>query len=99
MVLVPGTVGNITLLANNTLTWSEPPNPNLCTINSYLIDVINNDDGTLYQYEGTKDKYFYEFKDSLDMCQTYIFEVHALTNESVLGDSETYAATTPPSES
>lgn len=99
MVSAPGTVGNITLLSNSTLKWSEPPNPNLCVIDSYLINVINNDDGTLYQYEGSKDRFYYEFKDKLEMCQTYIFEVHALTNESVLGESENYAATTPPAES
>ncbi|XP_050301311.1 uncharacterized protein LOC126739597 [Anthonomus grandis grandis] len=83
-ICVPGSVPNITLSTNYTLTWDECLNPQNCTITNYIINIL--DEGTIYQYQTNSSVLTFNVS-FLENCKKYGFEVHALTDESVLGPS------------
>ncbi|XP_066250552.1 uncharacterized protein [Euwallacea similis] len=92
----PGIVTNITYVSNYTLQWEAAANPNNCTISSYVVLAIDQEDGTQYQFQTNGVVLNYTFSSFLEICKGYTFEVHALSNQYVLGPSEFYNTTIAP---
>ncbi|KAH0998376.1 uncharacterized protein LOC125505685 [Dendroctonus ponderosae] len=97
-VCIPGQVSNVVLSSNYSLSWSEASNPNNCTINNYVVEVLDTEDSTIFQVQTVTNILHYNFN-FLDMCKSYSFNVHALTSEFVLGPADSYSATTEPLDS
>ncbi|XP_060535371.1 receptor-type tyrosine-protein phosphatase S-like [Cylas formicarius] len=92
---VPGKVDSVEFASNYSLLWSEASNPDGCGITTYVIYIVDVSDDTLQMYTtqaATRSYYF----NSLAMCANYSFEVHALTNESVVGPADSYLLRTEP---
>ncbi|XP_050301082.1 uncharacterized protein LOC126739449 [Anthonomus grandis grandis] len=90
----PGLVTDIYFNESSILTWSQALNPENCSITSYVINVFDIQNGLQLQFQIPATDLSYNFKDILNMCQIYTFEVHALTNAFVLGPSDKINGTT-----
>jgi hypothetical protein len=92
----PGVVPNISITSDKVLHWSNASNPYNCSIDGYIIDIFDPEDGAQLQFHVDALTLIYDVS-VLDMCKTYSFEVRAITDKSVIGPSERINATIPPS--
>ncbi|XP_066141746.1 uncharacterized protein [Euwallacea fornicatus] len=84
----PGKIDDITLEGATEISWVS--NPNGCSVEEFLIDIIDSEGGVNLAYHDNETK----LKVDLELCKKYTFDIRAITTEHVSGPSNKMDLTT-----